>query len=175
MKHFNHQKALETVLYIAQHVPDAGFHKVSKVLYFADRQHLENYGRFICGDRYIAMQHGPVPSGIYDMLKALRNGSEWHPHYGELRQALNVFENYKLQPLRDANLERLSDSDRQCLNASIDKFGCMSFGELTTLSHDEAYESADFNDEINIEVIARTLAGGDEIVQHLRNPYPDGH
>lgn len=175
MKRFDHLKALEIVLYIAQRVPDAGFHKLSKLLYFADRQHLEQFGRFIGGDRYIAMQHGPVPSSIYDMLKALRDSSEWHPHYGELQQALKVFDNYKLQALRDANLERLSDSDRQCLDASIAKYGHISFGRLTELSHDEAYESADFNDEMNIEVIARSLAGGNEIVEHLRNPHPDGH
>lgn len=175
MKTFDRPKALEVILYIAQRVQDAGFHKLSKILYFADRQHLQEFGRFICGDRYIAMQHGPVPSGIYDILKAIRNGSEWHPDYNELQLGLEVFHNYKLRPRRDANLDHLSESDRQCLDASIAKHDAMSFGQLTTLSHDEAYESADFNDEINIEVIARTLAGGDEIVQHLRNPHPGGH
>jgi uncharacterized phage-associated protein len=40
-------------------------------MYFADRKHLEKYGRFICGDSYVAMKHGPVPSEIYDILKAV--------------------------------------------------------------------------------------------------------
>lgn len=175
MRRFDHKKALEVMLYIAGRIQNPGFHNISKILYFADRQHLQNFGRFICGDRYIAMQHGPVPSDIYDILKALRHGNEGQPHYGEFRRALKVFGNYKLQPLRDANLELLSDSDRHCMDASIEKYGPMSFGQLTNVSHDEAYESADFNDEINIEVIARTLADGEEIVQHLRDPYPESY
>lgn len=172
MQRFDRKKALEVILYITQRVQKPGFHNLSKILYFADRQHLQEFGRFICGDKYIAMQHGPVPSGIYDLLKVIRDDTEWHPNYDELRESLRVFENYKLHPLRDPNLDRLSSSDRQCLDEAISKYGKLSFGRLTDLSHDEAYESADFNDEISIETIARTLKDGDEVAEHIRNPYP---
>jgi hypothetical protein len=33
-------------------------------MYFADKAHLEQYGRFICGDSYVAMK--PVPIGTYE-------------------------------------------------------------------------------------------------------------
>ena len=75
MKHpfeFNAEKAIEVILYIAEHIKEPTFHTVSKVLYFADKEHLEKYGRFICGDSYIAMRRGPVPSGVYDLLKLAR-------------------------------------------------------------------------------------------------------
>ena len=48
------------------------FHKLFKILYFAEQKHLLQYGRTITGDRYIAMKDGPVPSNIYDLLKTLR-------------------------------------------------------------------------------------------------------
>jgi uncharacterized phage-associated protein len=42
---------------------------LSKVMFFADRSHLRQYGRPVTGDLYIAMANGPVPSRIYDMVK----------------------------------------------------------------------------------------------------------
>jgi len=36
------------------------FHKIFKIIYFADRQHLADWGRPITGDTYIAMEAGPV-------------------------------------------------------------------------------------------------------------------
>ena len=54
------QAALAAVLYVAHRLPHSTLHTLSKVLYFADRKHLERYGRFIFGDTYIAMKFGPV-------------------------------------------------------------------------------------------------------------------
>ncbi|WP_409530306.1 Panacea domain-containing protein [Shinella sp.] len=44
------------------------FHAL-KTLYYADRAHLQRYGRPITGDRYIAMENGPVPSYAYNAVK----------------------------------------------------------------------------------------------------------
>ena len=40
-----------------------------KLLYFADRESLDLYGQPITGDRYVNMQHGPVLSAVYDLIK----------------------------------------------------------------------------------------------------------
>ncbi|OQY45782.1 MAG: hypothetical protein B6240_08350 [Desulfobacteraceae bacterium 4572_87] len=53
----------------------ADFHKVFKILFFADQKHLSRYGRPVVGDYYVAMRHGPVPSRIYDILKSIRGDS----------------------------------------------------------------------------------------------------
>lgn len=50
---FNSEKSLQAVLYIANRVERKDFHKIFKVLYFADREHLIKYGRPITGDTYI--------------------------------------------------------------------------------------------------------------------------
>ena len=47
---FNSEKSLQAVLYIANRVERKDFHKIFKVLYFADREHLIKYGRPITGD-----------------------------------------------------------------------------------------------------------------------------
>ena len=50
MKHpfvFKVEKSVEAILYIGQNVEEPTFHRISKVMYFADKNHLEKYGRFI--------------------------------------------------------------------------------------------------------------------------------
>ncbi|VXD20803.1 hypothetical protein PL8927_70018 [Planktothrix serta PCC 8927] len=51
---FNIEKGIESILYILKLLENKAqptLHRVSKVLYFADKEHLEKYGRFIFGDR----------------------------------------------------------------------------------------------------------------------------
>ena len=42
---------------------------ILKLLFFAEVDHLNRYGRPIVGDRYYARQWGPVPETTYDLLK----------------------------------------------------------------------------------------------------------
>jgi len=62
---FDQEKAVSAILYISKRLIEAegniepDFHKIFKILYFADQKHLANYGRPIIGDHYIAMEHGP--------------------------------------------------------------------------------------------------------------------
>ena len=75
-KLFNYDKAINSLLYALQKLGGrTDMHKLCKILYFADQRHLSQYGRSITGDTYIAMQFGPVPSCVDDILKALRGDS----------------------------------------------------------------------------------------------------
>lgn len=166
---FDAEKAIEEILYIAKYAPDPDIYRILKIMYFADKKHLEKYGRFICNDTYIAMNNGPVPSEAYDIIKHVR-GDGYHPCIDEY--ALKSFEvkpkpDNRIIPSRDADSDLLSASDKECLDESIKQYGSLSFDELKKLSHDKAYESADQNDEIPIEAIAATLADGDLLVKYL--------
>lgn len=68
-------KTLNVLLFVTNHVQRKGFHKIFKIIYIADRQHLADWGRLITGDTYIAMEAGPVSSRLYDMLKIVRGDS----------------------------------------------------------------------------------------------------
>lgn len=164
---FDSDKALNAILWVAEMVKDPTFHRISKVIYFADKLHLERYGRLICGDSYCAMKHGPVPSAIYDMLKAVR-GDGSSEYQAEAQRAFEVQGRMTVKPLRKADAEVLSESDIECLNESIQTYGRMSFDELTKVSHDEAWNSADENDLIDIEQIIATLPDGKALLQHLQ-------
>ena len=75
-------------------------HKLCKILYFADQRHLSLYGRSITGDTYIAMQYGPVPSNVDDILKAVRGDSFFSGYIEELKDKLTFDNRYHLCPLK---------------------------------------------------------------------------
>ena len=168
---FNPQGAVEAVLYIAHRSKDPTIHHISKLLYFADRQHLERYGRFIFGDTYIAMRDGPVPSGVYDMLKDAR-GDTGLCRYPEAAGAFTVINGYHVEPRRVPDLEWLSDSDIECIDEALEQYDDKSYNELTDLSHDDAFYAADRNNAISVEGIVESLGNPDGLLSHLMEPSP---
>jgi uncharacterized phage-associated protein len=166
---FNAEVALEAILYIANRVDNPTFHRISKILYFADKAHLVRYGRFISGDSYVAMKHGPAPSDTYDILKAVRFGLDYC--YEVAPETAFSVDNYMVIPFRAADLDVFSDSDIECLDEAITLYGTKTFGELTRLSHDEAWNATGDNEFMDIELIAATLNDAD-LLEHLQDPYP---
>ncbi|MCK4981914.1 MAG: SocA family protein [Victivallaceae bacterium] len=68
---FEYKKATQALNYFAR---KNSSHKISKLkvlklIYLADRFHLRKYGRAITNDNYIAMQFGPVASGVKDIAE----------------------------------------------------------------------------------------------------------
>jgi uncharacterized phage-associated protein len=110
---------------------------VAKVIYYAEKKHLNKYAKPIIGDTYIRMSYGQVPSGIRDLITR----KSWlDPHYLDyLTESLvvnkNPYEN--LTALREPKLEYLSNTDIECLEWSLKKYGKMSFLELKRESHKE--------------------------------------
>lgn len=73
---FQYEAAVNALLFVLSELGGkSDMHKLCKILYFADQRHLSLYGRSITGDTYIAMQYGPVPSNVDDILKAVRGDS----------------------------------------------------------------------------------------------------
>jgi uncharacterized phage-associated protein len=163
---FSVEKAVEILLYIAAQVPDT--YTALKVLYFADKEHLSRYGRLISGDNYVAMRAGPVPSGTYDIIKHARgDGFCWADTDVPITEAFEV-QGYNIVPLREPDLELLSDSDIECLDMAIEKYGHLSFSKLKRLSHDAACKSADRNDFISLEAIVKTLPNSDLLLDYIQ-------
>lgn len=168
------KKAIQTILYVATGLPNqpANLYKLLKVIYFADKEHLHRYGRFIFGDRYVAMNHGPVPSGAYDIVKYVRGDMAWGPECPEAKDAFGA-DRYSVAPYIDADRNLFSDSDIECLDEAIKKYGHLSFPELKRISHrDQAYMDADENDYMTIESIAETAPDKDALLEYLRDPHP---
>lgn len=166
---FDPQKALEAILYVVARLPRPTLHTVSKVLYFADQKHLRDYGRLIFGDGYVAMKHGPVPSGAYDILKAARgDGSSFRGlDPAVVATSLTVNGGHLVAARRDALADELSESDREAMEWSIGEYGGLSFSQLTERSHDPAWESADENDLIDLAAIVSQQPNAAELREYL--------
>ncbi len=171
---FDINKAIEIILYIVDSGAEPTFHHISKILYFADKEHLEKFGRFINGDFYVAMKHGPVPSRTYDCLKFVRDNNYYFnaEDIEKLKNAFSVYQRYHVKNLRKPDTDCFSDSDLECLDNSIAKYGKMDFNTLTKTSHDEPWENADENDIIEIQDIISTFKNPDELIEYLKDPHP---
>jgi uncharacterized phage-associated protein len=68
---FSHRKATQALNFFARKAGgQINKMKALKLIFFADRYHLRQYGRPITNDEYFAMEYGPVPSGCKDLAEA---------------------------------------------------------------------------------------------------------
>ena len=135
------------------------------MLYLADKTCLEKYGRFIFGESYFAMREGAIPSKSYDLLKQIAGKSS-----EELRVEGNA-----VIPLRDANLDYLSESDTECLDQTIAIYD-KNRRKMHHDAHHGAWENAWNNrgDEkrsadIPVRSIAKILANSADLIDYLTN------
>lgn len=169
VKHFDRDKALEVILFIAKNLQGtATFHSISKMLYLADKLHLQEYGRLICGDRYIAMEYGPVPSAIYDMMKVAGKRTSIDVDWDEIIQdAMGVAHGRNVFAKRDCNMDMLSESELECIQRTISQFGKKSFGQLVDITHDSAWKAVEENETIPVDAIVATLPNAEEVAGYL--------
>jgi uncharacterized phage-associated protein len=161
------EKAKAVVLYIAEKLGETDFHRVFKILYFAEKEHLVKYGRPIVGDTYYAMKNGPVPSFIYDALKYARGNGEPSPSYESIANAISIKTSYTFVAKEKADLDELSKSDIACLDKSIEENRNIEYTALTKKSHDSAWESADKDDAIDTASIAKAGGANEEMLKYI--------
>ncbi|WP_372423997.1 Panacea domain-containing protein [Salinarimonas chemoclinalis] len=127
-------KAVESIHYLATIHPGITPFFISKVLYYADKEHLMDWGRPVTGDFYVAMENGPVPSNTYRLVN--REASLDDDIIADFdarveRKDRNLFAKVPF------NAVRLSGSDMECLSQADELYGHMSFGALRDLVHKE--------------------------------------
>jgi uncharacterized phage-associated protein len=164
---FNENKTINAVLYIVAKLKRKDFHKIFKILYFSDREHLSEYGRTITGDRYIAMSDGPVPSNLYDIFKSVR-GDGYFKDTGKFGVYFAVIGNDLIKAHQEPDLKKLSKTDISCIEHSLQLYGDMSWDEVREKSHDYAWRSVAINCPIAFEDIIREAGGDDEYVEYIR-------
>jgi uncharacterized phage-associated protein len=168
-KYLDAQKSLEAILHVSRTTTDL-FHIV-KVLYFADKIHLERYGRMISWDHYVAMREGPVPSGAYDLIKYARGDRfTYDSRIAKTRPELALsVDGDVVSPAREPNPAYLSDSDLECLNEAIARYSQMNWKELWKIAHQEkAYKKTPRDRPIPLsDLIALDVPNGKEVLEYL--------
>lgn len=168
---FDAKKAIEAVALVLMNIQEhsCDFHKVFKILYFADQKHLASLGVLIFNDSYIAMKNGPVPSNLYDMIKTLKNNS-----FIQLKTELNlasffkIEDNYNLKLLSPSvNLSLFSEFEIDCITQSIEENKLLDFNTLTKKSHDEAWNLTESNNMMSIFQISKAGGANDEMIKYM--------
>jgi uncharacterized phage-associated protein len=136
-------KAVETIVWLANAKPGIDVYHVVKCAFFADKDHLNRFGRPIAGDDYDADTYGPLGRSIYRLLR--QDPIEMIALGGNGALPFRVFddERWVVRADREANLRILSRSDVDALRRALDEIGDLSFDELVDRTHAEpAYVAA---------------------------------
>jgi len=147
----------------------ADFHKIFKILYFAEQKHLSTFGRLIFYDHYIAMKNGPVPSSVYDIFKTLKADSIFTLNSKiDFKNEYKIIDDFYIQLLnKDINTDIFSETELECLSQSIEENKLLDFNTLASKSHDSAWENTSPNDEISVFQIAKAAGANDEMLKYI--------
>jgi hypothetical protein len=168
---FDYEKAMQALLYVVAELQSPGFHKSFKVLYFAEQEYLRDWGNTLTGDTFIKMTDGPVPSNIYNMVKAAA-GRDYGTQLEEAtvsyaKQNLRV-KDHVLFALRPPDVDFLAETERECIDHAIQLCRNLSYADIKQMSHDMAWEAAALNKPLDPLLIAKA-GGADEIaLDYLR-------
>lgn len=116
--------------------------KLMKLLYLADRESMDRYGYPISFDCPVSMPHGPVLSGVLELINGECGGA---PDGWEDR--IEDRENHQVRLRRPgqqtADLDELSEADREVLAAVYGRYGHMDQWQLRDFTHRECAEWQD--------------------------------
>lgn len=158
---------MNAALWVLEKLPEneRRLHKLFKILWFADLDHLKKYGRTVTGDTYSAMPYGPVPSALYDEIK--------HPA-DESKKRIFRFDKPEgkgfLSAPHGPDMDYLSETDVEALQKSFDANKDESFNGLRDKSHKSAWNAVRDRNygctaSINIDDILDEI-GADEILRN---------
>ena len=121
----NKHKAVNSVLWLIQR-GERDMYRIWKMLFAADKYHLNTYGRPITSDTYYAMAYGTVPAWLYDVAIE-------QPGVGFARAGNSLI------PERTFIRELFSETDIEALEYGYKEYsGALTFGEIMDKNHKEA-------------------------------------
>lgn len=145
-----------------------------KILYFAERKQYAEYGQHLIADSFCAFQNGPVPSFLYDAVKAVTGRSFTKRDNLELlttsMTAAGGECDYILHATEAADMDYLSDAEVEALDWSYDENIGKEFTDLSESSHDVAWSTAwekAANSEMNSLMIAKAGGASDDFLRYI--------
>ncbi len=167
----SYDKIIETIILLASKKPGIDIYHIAKVLFFADKLHINKYFRPVTTDIYVKLPYGPVPSNACDIIK----GNSWFSpkHLEKISISLSIGSketHYRTEALRSPDFSFFSKSDLECLEESLSLYGDLSFDELYKLTHSErCYYDTEDKDKIDYALLVNEdNPYHDAIISHMR-------
>lgn len=149
---FSERKALEALAYIAIQWPGITPFYLSKVFFYGEKQHLNKYGRPIVADTYIAMPRGPVPSTVKDIVDENFEHVDAPEEFDRFIKIEHTRYKSVYSRVREEDLQHLTASDKECLDAAIAFCKGKGIDELMYITHlEKAWANAAVNRPMNYE------------------------
>lgn len=120
----NKQRAIEAVLWVIQN-GESDMYRIWKILFSAEKYHLNKYGCPITGDQYLAMEYGTVPRWLYDETKT------------ENRDLSFLKQDNSLIADRKPIMDYLSQSHIEALKHGFDEYAGLDFNIVKEKNHRE--------------------------------------
>jgi uncharacterized phage-associated protein len=145
---FSLEKLIHAIAFFSQQgIQDLTKLKVAKMLYFADKKHLLEFGAPIIGDVYFCMEFGPVPSFALNEMNEAINRSEVvcedASDYNKMNQVLRVkrpfFSRFHHFEAKHAAFDScvFVPSELAVLDFVAREYGPKTAKQLVGLTHDE--------------------------------------
>lgn len=137
--------------------------RLLKLLYLADREAWNRLGRPITGDDYVSMDHGPVLSKTYNLIKA--EGDQQDPT-GPWQATVERAGRYDVALRGEPNLGPLSEAEVEILGDTHERFRTMKTWDLIDHLHKTLPEWTNpkgTSIEIDPEDILKALGKGNAI------------
>lgn len=138
-------KLKAVALYVLDKCGETDFIHLFKIIYFAERSLYAKYGQHLVKDSFVAMEHGPVPSNLYDALKRMngkRGNDTVRPISDAMLPAGGECAWFFVKANEKPDLDELSQAEISAIDESIAKYRDMDTKALSELSHDAAWHSA---------------------------------
>ena len=81
--------------------------RLIKLLYFAERESAKLHNRPICGGHYVSMNHGPVLSEVYDLIKGTHPGQVWPARIKGMNLDVRLIEDCQPSAVSEVELDVL--------------------------------------------------------------------
>ena len=130
MFHFKIDKTMQAIAaFLHFHgTKEMSYLRLLKLLYIPDRESLKETGRPITGDRIVAMEHGPVLSGVYDLVKG--EHTAW-PVWSKFFKK----NGYRIELINDPGNGKLSKYEIGKLRALTEKYAEENEWDLIEIVH----------------------------------------
>lgn len=124
----------EVLLYILNKVggkPNVGQTVLYKLLYFIDFDFYEKFEEQLIGAKYIRNHHGPTPVEFKKIISQMIEDNDIE----EVKSEFFSYSQTKYLPRKKADLSIISGSEKEHIDAELDRLSDLTATELSDLSH----------------------------------------
>jgi len=175
MKHYDIKKLSNFITYfIINDVKFLGITKLMKLCFFADKYHLEAFGKPMLNKNYTKMEKGPVPMFAYNLItnsKEIDNDAELSGDVHEFARHITVKkrqngEHSRFTNRQDFDKKFFSKSQMIILEKLVKEFKDIDKDKISDLSHDTlAWKSVELYENISFSSM---IDNNTELSKHVR-------